>query len=139
MLHNILRQNAVNCVLKRHLTAVGPFSRNKSHMMATLAFNGLRNHWLFTLIEFFHILVWGTISYKDALSHSALKLPWNAWLNIFSAFMKKQTLSKKVHRSPGLQKTETHLTHLIYNWTAPHNCNMIGTGAQKLAKIEKRE
>ena len=33
MLHNILRQNAVNCVLKRRLTAVGPFSRNKSHMI----------------------------------------------------------------------------------------------------------
>ena len=33
MLHNILRQNAVNCILKRRLTAVGPFSRNKSHMM----------------------------------------------------------------------------------------------------------
>ena len=33
MLHNILRQNAVNCVLKRRLTAVGPFSRNKSHML----------------------------------------------------------------------------------------------------------
>ena len=32
MLHNILRQNAVNCVLKRRLTAVGPFSRNKSHI-----------------------------------------------------------------------------------------------------------
>ena len=32
MLHNILRQNAVNCVLKRRLTAVGPFSHNKSHI-----------------------------------------------------------------------------------------------------------
>ena len=30
MLHNILRQNVVNCVLKRRLTAVG--SRNKSHI-----------------------------------------------------------------------------------------------------------
>ena len=32
MLLNILRQNAINCVLKRRLTAVGPFSRNKSHL-----------------------------------------------------------------------------------------------------------
>ena len=35
MLHNILRQNAINCVLKRRLTAVGPFSRNKSHIYWT--------------------------------------------------------------------------------------------------------
>ena len=33
MLHNIYRENAVNCVLKRRLTAVGPFSRNKSHIV----------------------------------------------------------------------------------------------------------
>ena len=32
MLHNIYREKAVNCVLKRRLTAVGPFSRNKSHI-----------------------------------------------------------------------------------------------------------
>ena len=32
MSHNICKANAVNCVLKRRLTAVGPFSRNKSHM-----------------------------------------------------------------------------------------------------------
>ena len=32
MLHNIYRENAVNCVWKRRLTAVGPFSRNKSHL-----------------------------------------------------------------------------------------------------------
>ena len=36
MLHNILRQNAVNYVLKRRLTAVGPFSRNKSHILLFL-------------------------------------------------------------------------------------------------------
>ena len=33
MLHNILRQNAVNCVLKQRLTVVGPFCRNKSHII----------------------------------------------------------------------------------------------------------
>ena len=32
MLRNIYRQNTVNCVLKRCLTVVGPFSRNKSHI-----------------------------------------------------------------------------------------------------------
>ena len=32
MLYNIYKENAVNCVLKRRLTAVGPFSRNKSHI-----------------------------------------------------------------------------------------------------------
>ena len=33
MLHNIYKQNAVNCVLKRRLTAVGSFFRNKSHIL----------------------------------------------------------------------------------------------------------
>ena len=32
MLHNIYRENEVTCVLKRRLTAVAPFSRNKSHI-----------------------------------------------------------------------------------------------------------
>ena len=36
MLHNIYRENVVNCVLKRRLTAVGPFSRNKSRMIYTM-------------------------------------------------------------------------------------------------------
>ena len=36
MLHNIYRENAVNCVLKRRLAAVGPFSRNKSHIQFLL-------------------------------------------------------------------------------------------------------
>ena len=33
MLHNIYRENVVNCVLKWSLLAVGPFSRNKSHIL----------------------------------------------------------------------------------------------------------
>ena len=33
MLHNIYRENASNYVLKRRLTVVGPFSRNKSQMI----------------------------------------------------------------------------------------------------------
>ena len=33
MSHNIYKEKAVNCVLKRRLTVVGPFSRNKSHIM----------------------------------------------------------------------------------------------------------
>ena len=33
MLHNIYKENAVNCVLKRRLTAVGSFFRNKSHIL----------------------------------------------------------------------------------------------------------
>ena len=32
MLHNIYSENVVNCILKRRLIVVGPFSRNKSHM-----------------------------------------------------------------------------------------------------------
>ena len=32
MLHNIYKENAVNCILKRCLTAVGPFSHNKSQI-----------------------------------------------------------------------------------------------------------
>ena len=35
MLHSIYRENVVNCVLKRRLTAVGPFSRNKSQIVFT--------------------------------------------------------------------------------------------------------
>ena len=35
MLHKIYRENAVNCVSKRHLTAVGPFSPNKSQIVFT--------------------------------------------------------------------------------------------------------
>ena len=30
MLHNVYKENAVNCVLERRLTVVGPFSHNKS-------------------------------------------------------------------------------------------------------------
>ena len=44
MLHNILRQNAVNCVLKRRLTAVGPLSRNKSHIAKVILFTRTTNH-----------------------------------------------------------------------------------------------
>ena len=38
MLHNIYKENAVNWVLKRLLTAVGPFSRNKSHIEVVASF-----------------------------------------------------------------------------------------------------
>ena len=38
MLHNIYKENAVNWVLKRHLTAVGPFSCNKSHIEVVASF-----------------------------------------------------------------------------------------------------
>ena len=38
MLRNIYRENTVNCVLNRGLTAVGPFSHNKSHILNSKLF-----------------------------------------------------------------------------------------------------
>ena len=38
MLHNIYMENAVNWVLKRRLTVVGPFSCNKSHIEVVASF-----------------------------------------------------------------------------------------------------
>ena len=37
MLHNIQIENAFNYVLKRRFIAVGPFSRNKSHIVRNIA------------------------------------------------------------------------------------------------------
>ena len=49
MLHNIYRENAVNCVLKRRLTAVGPFSRNKSHIVFQIFQKCFQNVKLFSI------------------------------------------------------------------------------------------
>ena len=44
MLHNIYRENEVNCVLKRRLVAVGPFSHNKSHIFKMKHFQEYNTH-----------------------------------------------------------------------------------------------
>ena len=41
MLHNIQKENAFNWVLKRRFIAVGPFSRNKSHVFLDIIITGI--------------------------------------------------------------------------------------------------
>ena len=74
-LHNIYRENVVNCLLKWCLTAVGPFSRNTSHIF--IAF----------LAIVYHVFVFQTAFFATIHSFSVFCTLYKGCLTIIYVFV----------------------------------------------------